>query len=175
MLLTTIDTKKYRYRKNKKQLFDTYIDSVLATASTLIKSRPFISTSVLSGFTNIASKDSLLFILMAEHNATYAIVVDSFDVDFRQTRVEVTRSSTGSKQREAFYDIVSDMGFSFYSKDSLIAHQQVSSRRYHSSRYVESGLLAAGPNVVIQRKDAWEVTERNLRNYLTDILKLFRE
>ncbi len=67
------------------------------------------------------------------------------------------------------------MGFSLYNKDSLIDHQQVSSRRYHSSRNVVSGLLAAGHNVVIQRKDAWEVTERNLRNYLTDVLKMFEE
>jgi hypothetical protein len=112
---------------------------------------------------------------MMKHNATYAMVLDSFNVDFEQTKVDVTKTSTGSKSREAFYDIVSNMGFSLYNKDSLIDHQQVSSERYHSSRNVVSGLLAAGPNVVIQRNDAWVVTERNLRNYLTYMLKMFKE
>ena len=175
LLLNTLDTRNRKYRENKKELFDRFIDSVLTTASTLIRSRPFISTSVVPGFTDISSKDSLLYNLMAKHNTTYAIVLDSFNVDFHQTRVDVTKSSNGSKAREAFYDIVSNLGFSLYSKDSLINHQQVSSERYHSSRNVVSGLLAAGPNVVVQRSDAWVVTERNLRNYLTYILKMFKE
>lgn len=175
LLLNTFNTRNRKFRENKKELFDRFIDSVLTTAATLIMSRPFIATSVVPGFTDISSKDSLLYNLMIKQNATYAMVIDSFNVDFNQTRVEVTKTSSGSKDREAFYDIVSTLSFSLYNKDSLIDNQLVNSNRYHSSRKVVSGLLAAGPNVVIQRKDAWEVTERNLRNYLTNVLKMFKE
>jgi hypothetical protein len=175
LLLNTFDTRKHKFRENKKELYDKFIDSVLSISEKYLESKHGISTTLLSGFTDFASLDNGLNYLIMKHNATHTIILNSFKVDFEQTEVETTRSSSGSKSKEAFYDIVSDMEFSVYSKDSLVDTQTVLSRQNHSSRSVVSGLLAAGPNVVVQRKDAWMITERNLKNYLSYFSKMLRE
>ncbi len=103
---------------------------------------------------------------MNEHHATHAIVMTSFDVDFDQTDVKVERSVSSGKSREASYDIISSIHFMFYSGHSLFKELQMKKSTYHSSRSVVSGLLAAGPNVVAQKKDAWNITRANLEDYL---------
>jgi hypothetical protein len=175
LVLTTFDTRKHKFRENKKELYDKFIDSVLSITDKYLESKHGVLATVLPGFTELFSKDSLLYDLMLKHNATHALVLNSFKVDFEQTEVETTRTSSGNKSKEAFYDIVSNMEFSVFSQDSLLDTQAVLSRQYHSSRSVVSGLLAAGPNVVVQRKDAWAITERNLKNYLSYFSKMLRE
>ncbi|HEX8333218.1 MAG TPA: hypothetical protein VF622_11375 [Segetibacter sp.] len=175
LLLNTFDTRKHKFRENKKELYDKFIDGVLSITDTYLKNRHGVSTTLLDSLNDVYSQDSALYHLMIKHNATHAIVLNSFNVDFQQTEVETTRSPSGGKSKEAFYDIVSDMEFSVYEKDSLIDKQSVLSRQNHSSRPVVSGLLAAGPNVVVQRKDAWMITERNLKNYLSYFSKMMRE
>jgi hypothetical protein len=172
VLLNTFDTRKQKFRENKKEVYDRFIDSVLAITGNHIETKHRLSTTILRGFTDVFSTDSSLPALIKKHNATHAIVLNTFKVEFDQTGVETTRSSSGSKSKEAFYDIVSDIEFSVYTKDSLVDTQAVQSRQNHSSRSVVSGLLAAGPNVVVQRKDAWMITERNLKSYLSYLSKM---
>jgi len=87
-------------------------------------------------------------------------------VYFNQTNVEVTRDNNNKKDRTAYYDIVCDIQYSFYAKDSLIKEKKLGNRSFHSSRAVISGLLATGPNVVVQRKDAWNMVLDNGQLYL---------
>jgi hypothetical protein len=175
LLLNTFDTRKLKFRENKKEVYDRFIDSVLVITGNHIERKHRLSTTILRGFTDVFSTDSSLSALIKKHNATHAIVLNTFKVEFDQTGVETTRSSSGSKSKEAFYDIVSDIEFSVYTKDSLVDTQAVQSRQNHSSRSVVSGLLAAGPNVVVQRKDAWMITERNLKSYLSYLSKMIWE
>lgn len=46
-------------------------------------------------------------------------VITYFNVYFDKTNVEVTRTSSGGKSREAFCDIVAEINFSFYDKNGV--------------------------------------------------------
>ncbi|MDB5222337.1 MAG: hypothetical protein JWN83_1004 [Chitinophagaceae bacterium] len=165
LLLNTYNVAAKKYRENKGELFKHLIDSVLVTAASEIKARTLIETEAIAGFTSVTPGDSSIYSIMKEHNATHAIVVDSFNVFFDQRDVEVTKTESG-KNREAFYDIVSEIDFSFYNSQSLFKKSLMVNRRHYDSRTVISGFLAAGPNVVSQKKDAWKFTKDNLMNYL---------
>ena len=142
-----------KYRDNKEQLFMQLIDTMMYWAAKKIQENAGFETEVIRGYTP-ANGDSTIYRLIAEHKATHAINVSNFDVSFEQTRVEVTKDNSGSKSREAYYDIVADISYSFYAHDSLIKQRDLHQSRFHSSRSVASGLLAAGPNIVVQRDDA---------------------
>ena len=167
LLLNTYDVNLTKYRNNKKELFSKFIDSVLVVCKAEIEARESIPTKVIAGVTNIYTlTDDTIYTLMNEHHATHAIVMTSFNVDFDQTNVKVEKSTDGSKSREAFYDIISTIHFMFYSGHALFKEFEMKKSACHSSRSVVSGLLAAGPNVVVQRKDAWNITRANLEDYL---------
>ena len=110
--------------------------------------------------------DSTVSAIIARRGATHAIVIHSFDIYFDQTHVEVTKDYSGTKNRTAYYDIVADIGFSFFSAHSLIKEMDVHQRHFHSSRSVVSGLLAAGTNVVAKRNDAANIMFATGQEYL---------
>lgn len=166
LLLNTYNLAIKKFRENKEELFTRFIDSILTTATSEIKARTGIETELIKGLTSITSSgDSSIYSIMKKHNATHAIVIDSFDVFFDQTHTDVTKTAAG-KDREAYYDIVSEIDFSFYDNQTLFKQLFMKKRRSHSSRSVVSGLLAAGPNIVSQRKDAWNITNDNVMDYL---------
>ena len=82
-----------------------------------------------------------------------------------QTHVNVTKTSSG-KERKAFYDIVSTTGFYFYASSDEHRDTSITSSKFHSSRFVLSGLLAAGPNIVSNHKDAEDMVSENVMKYL---------
>lgn len=168
LLINSCDICAKKFRENKEQLFVSITDDLLDSAAKRIAQKTGISTQPLYGFTNITGNtDSLLTALLLEKNATHAIVISAFDVYFSQTHVEVTKDpNSKSKSRQAFYDIVSDIHFRFYNRDSLIKTMELLTARYHSSRSVASGLLSVGPNVVVQEKDARSISLDNLQQYL---------
>ena len=167
LILHTYDVDSKRYRKNKEKLFKKLIDSVLVTCEAEIKKRESIETTVISGYTNISvTPDDSIYAMMDEHQATHAIVINAFDIVFTKTNVQVEETADGGKTREAFYDITSNMNFLFYSGHSLYKELLMTKRAYYTSRPVASGLFAAGPNVVVQQKDAWKLTRANLEDYL---------
>lgn len=166
LLLNTYNVAAKNYRDNKKELFVRLIDSIMVSSVTEIQDRENINVTFIRGLSELTQKaGSSVFSIMTLHNATHCIVIDSFDVRFQQTDVNVTKSGT-SKSREAFYDIISEIGFSFFNEQGLYKHLLMKEQRYHSSRNVISGLLAAGPNIVAQRKDAYGVTFENTIKYL---------
>lgn len=167
IVLNTYDVRVQKYRDNKEALFVEMIDSVMGQAAQTIRTSAGIPVTVLRGYTSpSASFTTKVQELMKEEQATHAIVVTSFDVEFVQTDVDVTKNKDGSKSREAFYDIRSSVGYSFYKGDGLMRNDNVVRQKFHSSRSVASGLLAAGPNVVVQQKDAYELIVENLYDYL---------
>ena len=165
ILLNNYDVASKKYRDNKEQLFLRLIDTMMYWAGKRINDNTGIETQVIRGYT-LANGDSTIYRLIADHKATHAITVSDFDVSFEQTRVDVTKDNSGSKSREAYYDIVADISYSLYAQDSLIRRRDLHQSRFHSSRSVASGLLAAGPNVVVQKDDAYRIVMEIWQQYL---------
>jgi len=165
ILLNNYDVASKKYRDNKEQLFLQLIDTMMYWASKRINDNTGIETQVIRGYT-LANGDSTIYRLIADHKATHAITVSDFDVSFEQTRVDVTKDNSGSKSREAYYDIVADISYSLYAHNSLIKQRDLHQARFHSSRSVASGLLAAGPNIVVKKDDAYRIVMEIWQQYL---------
>ncbi|MFN8253635.1 MAG: tetratricopeptide repeat protein [Ferruginibacter sp.] len=168
IFLNSYDIHAKKFRENKEAMFISLADNLLDSAAKRVHQKTGIATEPVFGFTNLTGNaDSLIRLLLLQKNATHAIVINSLDVYFSQTHVEVTKDpSLSSKKREAFYDIISDIRFSLYNNDSMIKKIDMLTARYHSSRTVISGLLAAGPNIVVNEKDALSICSDNLQDYL---------
>ena len=156
ILLNNFNVAAKKYRDNKEELFLQLIDTMMYWAAKRIHDDGGIGTEVIRGYTP-ANGDSTIYRLIVDHKATHAITVTNFDVFFEQTHVDVSKDNNGKKSREAYYDILTDINYSFYAADSLIRERDIHHSWYHSSRSVVSGLLAAGPNVVAQRNDAYRM------------------
>ncbi|MBS4064774.1 MAG: hypothetical protein KGZ74_09455 [Chitinophagaceae bacterium] len=165
LLLNHFNISAQKYRDNKEELFREMIDSLLQESAQRIQSTTGIPAVALKGVTYSASADTVLQLLQ-QHGATHAIAVSDFVIEFVQTRVDVTKESNGSKSREAFYDIRAALGYNLYSTKGRLRTDDVVRQQFHSSRNVASGLLAAGPNVVVQRRDAYRILFENVHEYL---------
>lgn len=157
LVMNTYDVTLMKYRENKTALFIALIDSMMQVAAERINKQG-IKTELLKGCTKAEDKkDSIVYALCAKYKASQAIVFNSFDVYFDQTGVEVVRNSDRSKDKTAYYDIVGKTNFTLYDTSRVIKNMDVDKKYHHSARSVISGLLAAGPNVVVQHKDAWRI------------------
>lgn len=170
VLLSTVDVVAQNYRDNKEELFLAMLDSILLTASREIKIRSEVVAEPLYGTTKTsadkAERDNQILSIMLDNGSSDAIVISSFDVFFEQTRVDVTRNEDGTKDREAYYDIVSKIIYLWFDNDGLFKETPIELRRFHSSRGVLSGLFAAGPNVVSKKDEAFGMVMDNLNTYL---------
>lgn len=167
VLLNVYNVAEQKFRDNKEAFFITLIDELLKYSADKIFQKTGIATEVILGYTNAnGNKDSAVHSLLQQHKATHALVINSFEVYFNQTRVEVTRDNNNQKNREAFYDIVSRIGYLFYKADTLFNQSEERESKFHSSRTVMSGLLAAGPNIVVQHDDAIAIARSNFQHYL---------
>jgi hypothetical protein len=170
LLLNTVDVSKQNYRDNKDQLFILLIDKTLLDLEREIKDRKVIESEILKGLTPVgntrAQRDSVVLSLMNDKGSTDAIVISSYEVFFEQREVVVTENDDGSKDREALYDLISRIRYLWYNREGLYKDELIEVVRFHSSRSVLSGLLAAGPNIVKQQDDAFSITEENVVRYL---------
>lgn len=162
------DVKEADARNNKEQLFGELINLTVRHASNEINRRSEIASSFVEGLT--IQHDSSINALMKEQLASHAIVVRSFNVYFEQTDVVVTETE-GGKNRDAFYDIIVDVRYSFHNWSGLQFDTLISVHKFHSSRRVLSGLLAAGPNVVKNSEDAADGIYANVDLYLKSFFK----
>lgn len=165
ILFNGFDVRAQDYRENKEQLFIEMIDSLLELSALRIQRLTGIPTQVLKGYTYSGSVDTVSQ-LLKKHDASHAIIITDFNIEFIQTRVDVTRNSDNSKSRQAYYDIRCKTSYALYNTKEVIRADDVTLTEDHSSRSVMSGLLAAGPNVVAQRKDAMNIAVANIHNYL---------
>jgi hypothetical protein len=167
LLLNVYNVDEQKYRENKEAFFKTLIDDLLKYSADKIVQKTGIATEVVLGYTSTnGNKDSAVHSLLQQYKATHALVITSFDVYFNQTHVDVTRDNNNKKIREAFYDIVSKIGYLFYKADTLLNQTVEEESKFHSTRNVASGLLAAGPNIVVQHDDAIAIAHSNFQHYL---------
>lgn len=143
------DVKAQNYRDNKNELFVKLIEETVNRTATVMGEGFEVPASAEPDLIRYA--DSLL----ARQQASHGIFITKFNAYFDQTHMEVTKTETG-KEREAFYDIVVEIGYSMRGPGVQQFDTVIVARRNHSSRSVLSGLLAAGPNIVSNRDDALE-------------------
>ncbi|TAL43361.1 MAG: hypothetical protein EPN92_10285 [Chitinophagaceae bacterium] len=174
IIINTFDVKARKYRDRKEEAFLYFIDSLTGMIREDLKRAYNNEAEVIKGVTQLSwgGGRSIVYSLIKEKNAAYAIVITSFDIFFEQTGVEVTKTDDG-KDRTASYDICSMIGYSFYSNDSLIKETTVKECRFHSHRKVVSGLLSGGPGVASNKKDAIEIMRINVGWFLR--YYIFRE
>jgi hypothetical protein len=109
--------------------------------------------------------DSSVQKLLKRNDATHAILINFFKAYFDKTNVE-TYDNDGVKTREAFYDIVVEIGYSLRSLSGLRLDTLIRVRKFHGSRAVLIGLLAFGPNVVANKEEAAEGVLANVEMYM---------
>ena len=173
LVLSVFDVAPMKFRDNKEELFMLLSDSLLTGISREIQYRGKIPSEVLPGLTNLGVNDASVDSLMKQHKASHAIVITDLDVHFKQTRVDVTGDKKTGKSREAYYDIVSIIHYTLFDKSGIVHAFPIDRSRFHSSRSVTSGLLAAGPNIVSNNKDALAIVQDNGFEYINQILPLW--
>jgi hypothetical protein len=153
-------------RENKEKLFAELLNLTVRTTSDEITKRSGIPSVFVDGYSVNSQSDSSVNKLIDDKLATHAIMITKFNSWFEQTHVDVTKNEDGSKNRQAFYDIIVDIGYSLHDVTGYKFDTLISVRRFHSSRGVLSGLLAAGPNIVSNADDAAEGIHANVDMYL---------
>jgi hypothetical protein len=170
LILNAFDVVEQNYRDNKEEFFMSLLDKTILNLSTDVEKRIGVAVITRTGLTptghELATRDSVIMSLMDDQKATDAIVITSFQVYFDQTEVEVTRDETGNKSREAHYDIVSNIRYVWYDQMGFFKEETIEVKRFHSTRSVLSGVLAAGPNVVKQSSSVFEIVKENTNRYL---------
>lgn len=166
------DVKTASVRDNKEKLFVELTNLTVRHTSNEINRRSEIPATFVEGVAlPITQPDTSIKKLMTTHMASHAIIVKSFNASFEQTEVNVTENDDGSKNRQAMYDIIVDIGYTFHNWSGRQFDTLISARRFHSSRSVLSGLLAAGPNIVANSEDAADGIYANVDMYLKSFFK----
>lgn len=166
IIITNVyDVKAQSFRDNKEELFINLIQEAMGASASQFEERSKTQALVNQQSAGIPlNRDSLKAVMLA-NNATHGLFITSFDAAFDQTGVEVTQTDSG-KERTASYDIVVKIGYSLLDRDFNQFDTLVTVRKFHSSRSVVSGLFAAGPNIVSNRKDALEGVQANVDTYM---------
>lgn len=166
------DVKTTSARENKEKLLTELIDITVRHTSNEINRTTKIPATFIEGQVIPSSQpDSLVQQLMLAQNASHAIIIKSFNTYFEQTDLVVRTDNTGSKNREAHYDIIVTVGYTLHNWSGRKFDTLISARKYHSSRNVLSGLLAAGPNIVMNSSDAIDGIYANVDMYLKSFFK----
>lgn len=173
LILNTFDVSTKNYRNHKEELFTRLLDSVMIGMSNELTYNSDIPSEVLIGRTSFADTTITIQKLMKEYTASHAMIITDFNVNFVQTEVEITGEDKYGKDKVAHYDIESDIRYILYDKQGIVNEFPVTQSRFHSTRSVISGLLAAGPNVVENQDDALSIVRQNGSEYLNYFFPLW--
>ena len=164
LILNAFNASEIKARKNKKELFAELADSLKHYLRNEIRGNTEFEIVVSEGLENDTA-GHILNGLLQKHNCTSAIIISKLNVYFEQNGVEVTKNSDGSKTREAFYDICSDVRYLYY----------VNNATPEVKRSVASGMLAAGPDIVGKSKYAFIAIRLNAVMGADEMIYLLRK
>ncbi len=167
LILSSFDANAMKARNNKKELFEDLGVSLRQLLYDGVQKEYLLEAGIHTELFPETNSDSVLFSLMGNNNATRAIVIRNIDIYFDQTRVDV-RGTKNNKTRTAYYDICAVITYEFYSKGTKFSSERKNCE-FYTKRNVVSGLLAAGPDIVGKRKDAFKMMEKNARQYFSEI------
>jgi len=173
LVINSFDAMTLKARKNKNVLFRELADSLkLYLYRNLLarnKSGVILIPELLAN-----KEDSVIYSLMAQHNAARAIVIKKVNAYFNQTGVEVVKEADG-KQRTASYDICAAVNYTYYSIKTKPKESETIQCEFFTTRGVMSGLFAAGPDIVGKSKHAHKIIAQNADQYLREINSLLSE
>lgn len=165
VIANAFDIKSKPFRDSKEEEFKLLIEGAMTHAEQQIKEHSRADAEAMKNdVVPVTGSDSVRAVIRSA-GATHGMFITFFNAFFEQTQVEVTKTDEG-KSREAFYDIVVEMKYSLRDMEGLSFDTLISVRKFHSSRSVLSGLLAAGPNIVSNRDDALNGVFFNVDQYL---------
>lgn len=171
VLGSNVDVTAESFRKNKELQFIRLIDTTLFWIGEAFNRNNVLTFTERDESKFIGCNDGCQQTFIALNSADYLILITSFRVYFEQTEVQVTETESG-KSREAFYDIVAEVHYRVQGKNGETDHYPVEARKFHSSRTVLSGLLAAGPDIVANQDEALNILAHNvqlfMRNFFPD-------
>ncbi|HET6768845.1 MAG TPA: hypothetical protein VFH08_15645, partial [Chitinophagaceae bacterium] len=167
LIINAYDVQAYDFRKNKKELFAKLADSLKSFLAHEIRrdkrTEPVIIDSL---FPSILDSTAVIDSLKNAYQANTVIIIKKLDVFFEQTGVEVTKERDGSKSREASYDICSEVDYILYESNNEPRHSLARTCEGFGTRNVVSGLFAAGPDIVANRKHAYVMIGKNAKKLI---------
>lgn len=167
LIINSFDAMSMKARKNKKELFGQLADSLKQilynSTPPPLGGRLIIVPELVRA---VAHSDSVILVLLANNNASKAIIIKDVDASFYQTHVDVVKEKDG-KTRTAFYDICAKISYQFYSKDVKMKESDITSCEFFTKRNVMSGLFAAGPDIVGKKKEAFKIIRKNALDYIS--------
>ena len=167
LIINSFDAMSMKARKTKKELFRELADSLQQYLFINLLVRNDAEIIVIPELLTDAG-DSTIYLLMAKHNATRAIVIKKVNAFFDQTDVEVVKEEDG-KKRTASYDICAVVNYVYYSKTIKHKESETFQCEFFTTRSVMSGLFAAGPDIVGKSRHANKIIKKNAEQYLREI------
>lgn len=165
LILNSYDPSLANNRKNAEAISRELTDEVMTMLADVISRRMDVPAEAIPGITHLTLAQNPVAKLLEQHRASHAIVMTYFDIAFEQTRVDVTRTSSG-KSREAFYDICNTINFELHDRTTLLDKSAYPICQPHSSRQVASGLLALGPSYKSNKSDFARLSSQNAQVFL---------
>jgi hypothetical protein len=166
LIINSFDAKSIKARDKKKQLFQELTDSLKSYLQKEIEYRRHVKTIVLPDqFSDTEVSDSVIFSMMLKNNSSGAIVIRKLNVYFEQKDVEVFKEEDG-KKRLATYDICADVTYNTYIGNAASREAKTHFCEFFTKRWVASGLLAAGPDVVGKSRHTFSMVEKNAYWYV---------
>lgn len=169
VLTSGYDVSREEYREAKTAQFELLIQHVLRQMADRFAQAGVPTVLVPGRAVDIARADSSVQALQKQYESSHVIYISRLNVYFDQTDVEVTKTESG-KEREAFYDIRADVTYNLAGNREPITSETTAVSKFHSSRSVLSGLLAAGPSIVSNNDDAMAILNQNVKQYLRPYL-----
>ncbi len=168
LIMNAFDASRMNTRNKKKELFAKLSDSLtrmlVNDVQSLFNAEGIIHSTLITG----PNRDSVVFAFIKEYKADRAIVIDTMNVFFKQTRVEVTKDKDG-KSRAAFYDICAFVRYNFYDTYTRKDSRKTENCKFFTERNTMSGFLSVGPDVVGKSKYAFSMLEENAKQYLGSV------
>ncbi|TMI65805.1 MAG: hypothetical protein E6H07_07820 [Bacteroidetes bacterium] len=175
LIINSFDASSIDARKNKKELFAQLADSLKHLLYNKLAPQFKEQVIIYPGLLPQTEKaDSIILSLMADSNASNAIVVKKLDAFFENTGVEVT-GEKNDKTRKVSYDICSVITYQIYNSEEKLKESEIRICEPYTVRNTMSGLFAVGPDIVGKRKDAFKIVERNVEKLFLLPLLWFSE
>ena len=169
LVINACDPNGFHARKKKEALFMELADTLNVYLSDNLQTRYGFTVKPLQlRIPDDGNRNAVVDSLLTAYHAGYAVLFDSLDVFFQQTRVDVS-GTKGNKERIAYYDICADIHYLLFSPGSMLKTDMNKTREFFTTRKVISGLLAAGPDIVSKKKHAIEMMEKNAHGFLWGI------
>lgn len=173
LVVNACDPAAFHARKKKESLFVEIADSLKNYMADQLQARYGFTARIIDlPIPDNGNRSALTDSLMRTYQAGYLVLFDSLDVYFQQTHVDVS-GTKGNKERVAYYDICADIHYCLFTPGKLLQADLNKTRDFFTSRKVISGFLAAGPDIVGKKKDAFRMADDNAHGFLWKVGAMF--